>query len=145
MVRPAIAWLIAAFLLASVSAVNAGDVVKARLASPNAAEEVSGTLTLDGFNLSGHLSGGGIDVMISGTVKSNSVEVEISGHLVVSCGLNPQSINGTAPNNGPSTSVEMAFTCDKRYMGDTYLFRLDLGLPPHHPQIPTGTDPGESA
>lgn len=137
--------LAALFCFVQANPAHSGTAIKARLYSPNASEEASGTLMLDGFNLSGHLSGGGIDVLVSGIVKNSSVQVDVVGHLLVSCGLNRQSMSGTAPNAGPSTSVEMTFTCDKRFMGGDYLFRLDLGLPTHQLQIPAGSDPGESA
>ena len=126
---------------------NSGSPVKARLASPNASEEVSGTLTLDGYNLSGRLTGGDIDVTITGTVKSSSVEVEITGHIVPSCNLNRQKMNGDAANNGASTSMVLDFLCTTKAagVGQDYLFQLDLDLPAHHLQSPSDANSGENA
>ena len=149
MPRLATAWLTAAFLMTSVSAADAGDAVKARLVSPNASIEANGTLTLNGYSLAGHLSGNGIDVAISGTVKSSSVSVVVTGRISSSCNLNNQSMSGDAPNQGANTSIAFDFFCTTKAGnwggGQDYLFRLELGLPPHHLQIPTGSDPGESA
>jgi hypothetical protein len=139
--------LLLAQFLAGASSAQAGDSIKARLYSANASEEVSGTLTLDSYNLAGHLTGGGIDVTVSGVVKSNYVDVEVTGHIVLNCSLNRQSMSGTADNAGQGTSVTMLLHCQKSggYGGGglDYLFRLDLALPSSHLQIPA--DPGEDA
>ncbi len=128
---------------------RAGDVIKAKLASPGAAEEATGSLTLDGYTLAGHLSGQGIDVTISGTVKSSSVTVIVTGRIMPNCSLNRQSMYGEASNEGAKTSITFDFICSTKGgsygRGDDFLYRLDLGLPPHHSQFPTGTDPGEDA
>jgi hypothetical protein len=126
-------------------AIAGGSAVKARLSSTNAAEQVSGVLTLNGYDLAGHLSGGGIDVTITGTVKSSSVSVLVTGRIVSSCSLHDQSMNGEAQNEGTNTSVQMTFQCVRAYVGGDYLFQLDLDLPPLHLQIPAGADPGEDA
>lgn len=136
-------------LVAPAGAAQAGSPVKARLASPNASEEASGTLTLDGYKLSGHLTGGGIDVTISGTVKSRSVEVEITGRIISSCNLNRQTMNGDGANEQANTSIALTFSCTTKAGnfggGQDYLFHLDLQLPPPHLQIPADSNPGESA
>ena len=141
--------VLALALLAGMSVADAGDSVKARLISPNAAIEANGTLTLNGYSLAGHLSGEGIDVAISGTVKSSNVSVVVTGRISPSCNLNTQSMSGDAPNQGANTSISFDFFCTTKAGnwggGQDYLFRLELGLPPHHLQIPTGTDPGEGA
>jgi hypothetical protein len=145
-ISPLIILLLAQFL-ASASPAEAGDSIKAKLYSPNASEEAGGTLALDGYNLTGHLSGGGMDVTISGEVKASGVEVEVSGRILPSCSLSHQSMNGVAHNNGLNTSVELAFQCPTKANGygggEDYLFRLDLALPSPHLQVPT--DPGEAA
>jgi len=122
-----------------------GSAVKARLYSSNASEEASGTLTLDGYNLSGHLTGGGIDVTVSGVVKSNSVDVVVTGHIVPSCNLNRQSMSNNGSNQGTATSITMDFNCTTKAggVGQDYLFRLDLALPSSHLQVPS--DSGENA
>lgn len=139
--------LLLAQFLAGASPSRAGDSIKARLYSPNASEEVSGTLTLDGYNLSGHLSGGGIDVMITGEAKASGVDVEVSGRILPSCNLNRQSMSGAANNRGINTSVELAFQCPTKANGygggEDYLFHLDLALPSSHLQIPANS--GENA
>jgi hypothetical protein len=133
---------------ALVAVTQAGSSVAARLSSPNASEEASGTLALDGYNLAGHLTGEGIDVTISGTVKSSSVSVAVAGHIMPSCNLNRQSMSGDGDNLGANTSIALTFSCVTKAGnfggGQDYLFRLDLQLPPHHLQIPGG-DSGESA
>jgi hypothetical protein len=130
-------------------AAQAGDVIKARLVSSSAAEEASGTLTLDGFALAGHLSGEGIDVTISGTVKSSSVSVIVTGRIMPNCSLNRQSMSSEAPNEGAKTSIIFDFTCSTKGgsygRGDDYLYRLELDLPAHRLEFPIGTDSGESA
>ena len=132
--------------LACASPANAdGSAVKARLSSSNAGEEASGVLTLNGYDLSGHLSGGGIDVTITGTVKSSSVTVLVTGRLNPRCSVHEQSINGSAENKGANTSIQMTFQCVRAYVGGDYLFQLDLALPPLHLQIPSGPDAGEDA
>ena len=150
-IRLAEAMTVAALLVAPLAlgaqAWAAGSAIKARLYSPNAAEEVTGTLTLDGYNLSGHLIGNEIDVTVSGEVKAGGVHVEVLGRILPGCSLNRQSMNGAADNTGINTSVELAFQCPTRANsyggGADYLFRLDLALPSPHLQIPG--DPGEDA
>src|SRR5690348_15311429 len=83
----AIAIVLLALACAS-PAIAGGSPVKARLSSANAGEEVGGVLTLNGYDLAGHLSGGGINVTITGTVKSSSVSVVVTGHISPSCNLN---------------------------------------------------------
>ena len=126
-----------------------GSAVKARLSSTNAGEEVSGVLTLNGYDLSGHLSGGGIDVTITGDVKSSSVSVVVTGHISPSCNLNGQSMSGEDPNTGASTSITLDFFCHTKAGniggGQDYLYHLELNLPPLHPISPGSTDPGEDA
>jgi hypothetical protein len=147
MIRRSNSLLIALLLaLAAASPCQAGDSIKARLYSANASEEVSGILTLDGYNLAGHLTGGGVDVTISGTIKSSGVSVVVMGRIVPSCSLNRQSMSGTANNSGINTSVELAFQCPTRSSGiggADYLFRLNLALPSSHLQLPA--NPGEDA
>jgi len=135
--------------IAQVDLAQAGRAIKAKLASPGAAEEASGSLTLDGYTLTGHLSGEGIDVTISGTVKSSSVSVLVTGRIMPNCSVNRQSMSGEAANRGTNTSVIFDFTCTtkggSRGRVDDYLYRLDLGLPPLHPISPGNSDPGEEA
>jgi hypothetical protein len=123
--------------------------IKARLSSTNASEEVSGSLRLNGYDLAGHLSGGGIDVTITGTVKSSSVSVVVTGHISPSCNLNGQSMSGEGPNIGASTSITLDFFCHTKAGviggGQDYLYHLELNLPPLHPISPGSTDPGEDA
>jgi hypothetical protein len=136
-------------LLAFAGAAQAGSPVKARLSSPGAAEEVTGSLTLDGYILSGRLVGGDIDVTVTGVVKSRAVEVEITGRIVPSCSLNRQSMSGVGNNDGANTSLEMSFQCPTKANGygggADYLFRLNVSLPPLHPISPGNSDPGEEA
>ena len=106
-------------------------------------------LTLDGYNLSGHLSGSGIDVAVSGTVKNSRVSVVVTGRISPSCNLNGQSMTGDGPNNGAGTSITLDFFCTTKAGnwggGQDYLYHLDLDVPPHHLQIPGNTGSGESA
>lgn len=141
--------LLAQFLAGALPA-GAGDSVKAKLYSPNASEEASGTLTLDGYSLAGHLTGGGIDVTISGEAKASGVDIEVSGRILPSCSLSHQSMNGVAHNNGLNTSVELTFQCPTKANGygggEDYLFRLDLALPSPHLQVPSdGENAGRGA
>jgi hypothetical protein len=128
---------------------QAGTAVKARLSSPNASEEASGTLMLTGYDLTGHLTGGGIDVEITGTVKNSGISVIVRGHIMPSCNLNQQTMTGDGENQGPGTSISLAFSCVTKAGnfggGQDYLFRLDLDVPARHLQFPTGAGPGESA
>ena len=142
--------LLAFFALALASgSADAGTSIKAKLASPNAAEEASGTLELNGYDLTGHLRGGGIDVEITGTVKNSGVSVVVRGRIMPSCNLNQQTMSGDGDNKGPGTSISLAFSCVTKAGnfggGQDYLFRLDLDVPTHPLRLPTGTDPGESA
>lgn len=134
-------------LLTDASPAEAGDSIKVRLYSPNASEEASGTLTLDGYNLAGHLSGGSIDVTIAGTAKSDGVSIVVTGRILPSCNLHTQSMTGDGQNQGLNTSVSFVFSCASKAGnfggGQDYLFHLDLALPSPHLQIPA--DPGESA
>jgi hypothetical protein len=139
--------LLSALVCAS-PAIAEGNAVTAKLSSPNAQEEVTGVLTLNGFDLSGHLSGERIDVTVSGTVKG-SVSIIVTGRILPTCSLNRQTMSGTASNDGQDTSVAMLLHCQKSGGwgggGADYLFRLDLGLPASPLQIPSGGDAGESA
>lgn len=144
----AIAIVLLALACAS-PAIAGGSPVKARLSSANAGEEVGGVLTLNGYDLAGHLSGGGINVTITGTVKSSSVSVVVTGHISPSCNLNGQSMSGDGPNSGASTSITLDFFCHTKAGniggGQDYLYHLELNLPPLHPISPGSTDPGEDA
>jgi hypothetical protein len=136
--------LAALFCFAQANPAHSGTAIKAKLYSPNASEEATGTLMLDGFNLSGHLRGGGIDVLVSGVVKSNSVDIEVTGHIVPSCSVNRQSMNGAGANEGAGTSITLDFSCATKGTGffgggQDYLFRLDLALPSPHLQIPAAS------
>ena len=136
-------------ILTTAPAMAGGTVIKARLHSDISGQDAAGMLTLDGYNLSGHLSGSGIDVVVSGTVKSSGVSVVVTGHIAPNCNLNGQTMSGDGPNNGAGTSIAFDFFCTTRggYWGggQDYLYHLDLDVPPHHLQIPDATDPGESA
>ena len=148
MIRRSISLLIALLLaLAGASPSQAGDSIKARLSSANASEEVSGTLTLDGYNLAGHLTGGGIDVAVTGSVTNNRVSVFVTGRIMPLCNLNNQSMSNDASNQGSVTSITIDFNCTTKAggVGQDYLFQLDLELPSHHLQIPSDSNPGGSA
>ncbi len=137
------------FMLALLPApARAGGPVKATLSSPNAAEEASGTLELNGYDLSGHLSGGGIDVEIAGTAKNSGISVIVRGRIVPGCSLNQQTMSGEGENAAGATSIVMSFNCPSKASGaggQSYVFRLDLRLPAPRPQNPSDADPGESA
>ncbi len=145
-ISPLVILLLGQFLAAALAA-EAGDAIKAKLNSPNASEEVSGMLTLDGYNLAGHLTGAGIDVTITGTAKSTGVSVVVTGRIMPLCNLNRQSMSGDGGNRGLNTSVSLVFSCVTKAGnfggGQDYLFNLDLALPSPHLQVPT--DPGEAA
>ena len=136
-------------LAIAVPAMAGATAIKARLHSVNTGQDAAGTLTLDGYNLSGHLSGDGIDVAISGTVKSKDVSVIVTGRISPACNLNGQSMSGDGPNVGASTSITLDFFCTTKAGnwggGQDYLYHLDLDVPPRPLQIPGQTDPGESA
>ena len=146
-ISPLVILLLVQFLAGGASPAEAGDTIKARLYSPNASEEVSGTLTLDGYDLAGHLTGGGIDVTIAGTAKSSGVSVVVTGRIMPLCNLNHQSMSGEGENGGLNTSVTLVFSCVTKAGnfggGQDYLFRLDLALPSPHLRVPAG--PGEDA
>jgi hypothetical protein len=136
-------------LLTASPAIAGGAAIKASLRPANAGQAATGTLTLDGYNLSGHLSGAGVDVAVSGTVKSSGVSVVVTGRISPSCNLNSQSMSGDGPNNGANTSITLDFFCTTKAGnwggGEDYLYHLDLEVPAHHLQMPGETDPGESA
>jgi hypothetical protein len=128
---------------------SADSVVKVRLVSGDAMEDVEGTATLKGQKLNGHLTGSGIDVMLTGVVKNQSVSVEVVGRILPSCGLNRQSMNGIGVNNHEVTSIDLTFECSSKAGnfggGQDYQFRLDLALPSHPLYSPPPSDSGESA
>ena len=146
-------WLMVLALLAALawhtpaSQAESGSAIRAKLYSANASEEASGTVMLDGYNLAGHLTGGGVDVTISGTVKSSGVSIVVTGRIIPSCNLNRQSMSGDGENYGSNTSVSMVFSCVTKAGsfggGQDYLFHLDLALPSPHLQVPA--DSGENA
>ena len=139
--------LLLAQCLAGASLSHAASSIKAKLYSANASEEASGTLTLDGYNLTGHLTGGGIEVTIAGTAKSTGVSVVVTGRIMPSCNLHSQSMTGEDKNQGLNTSITLVFSCVTKAGnfggGQDYLFRLDLALPSAHLQVPA--DSGENA
>jgi hypothetical protein len=129
------------------SQAQSGSGIRAKLYSANASEEASGPLMLDGYNLAGHLTGGGVDVTISGTVKSSGVSVVVTGRIMANCSLNRQSTSGEGENQGLNTSIPLVFSCTTKAGnfggGQDYLFHLDLALPSPHLQLPA--NPGEDA
>src|SRR6266568_643832 len=134
-------------ILTAAPAMAGGTVIKASLHSDITGQDAAGMLTLDGYNLSGHLSGSGIDVAVSGTVKSSGVSVVVTGHISPSCNLNGQSMSGDGTNHGAGTSITLDFFCTTKAGnwggGQDYLYHLDLDVPAHHLQLPGETDPGE--
>jgi len=149
--QPLLDCLLALALLAvaPIDQASAGTGVKVRLVSPDARVDVSGTAILNGQNLSGHLTGDGIDFDLTGLVKYRSVSVNLIGRIVPACGLVRQSMNGAGQNENKATSIEMTFPClghSWGYNGGglTYQFRLDLDLPTHPVYTPP-PDAGQNA
>jgi PDZ domain-containing secreted protein len=144
-------FLLALVLLgaAPINQVSADSIVKVRLTSADTMIDVEGTATLQGQNLSGHLSGDGIDVTLTGLIKNDPVSVEVVGRIVPSCSLNRQSMNGIGINNNEATSIDMTFQCSSKAGnfggGEDYQFRLNLALPSRPLYSPSPTNSGESA
>jgi hypothetical protein len=140
---------LAAAFLASAPATKtwAGSIVKVRLVSFNPIVEADGTATLQGQKLTGHLTGNGVDVVLTGLVKSQSVSVELTGSIVPSCGLLRQSMSGIGTNENENTSIDMTFQCSSKggSAGEDYRFLLNLPLPSRPLYSPSLSAPGESA
>jgi hypothetical protein len=133
---------------APINQVSADSIVKVRLTSADTMIDVEGTATLQGQNLSGHLTGDGIDVTLTGLIKNGPVSVEAVGRIVPSCSLNRQSMNGIGINNNEATSIDLTFQCSNKAGnfggGEDYQFRLNLTLPSRPLYSPSSSSLGES-
>jgi hypothetical protein len=140
--------LFAPLLFSLGSGAAADSLVRIKLHSPDALIDISGGATLNGQTLTGHLTGDGADIELTGLVKNRRVSVDLVGRIVPSCGLNRQSMNGIGDNKHEHTSIFLTLQCNTHSggygNGDSYQFWLDLILPPR-PSYSPSSSPGESA
>lgn len=120
----------------------ADGIVKIRLLDADTSTEITGTATLTGTDLKGHLTGSGSDIVVTGFVSDHSVRVNLAGRIVLGCSPAQQYMGGNNSRYAEVVSIDMTLNCFNR---PSINFVIELVLPPHPLVVPTQPNIGESA
>jgi hypothetical protein len=120
----------------------ADGIVKIRLLDTDTSTEITGTATLTGTDLKGHLTGSSSDIVVTGFVSDHSVRVNLAGRIVLSCSPVQQFMSGNDSRYAEVVSIGMTLNCLNH---PSINFIIELALPAHPLIPPAASGQGQSA